>query len=165
MKVAVRSGDIGAVEADALITAINSSRAGFGGIDGVIMRRSGTHFHAHAAKRHLEDGDAFLVAGPPAPGSFRHVVFVVDDLKRPLAHIVLAGLQVATHAKCKTVSMPAIRMGVMRGMFERSDAVAAAELAFGIREFTRNPGSVKELNVVVYQDPAVFAFLSESLTE
>jgi hypothetical protein len=134
-----------------------------------VILRCSRHFHTQAARRPLEDGDAFLVAGPPTPGSFRHVVFVVDDLKCPLAHIVLAGLRAAASAGCKRVSMPAIRMGVMRGVVERSDAEAATEaateLAFGIREFSRNPGCVNELTVVVYQDPAVLALLSESLIQ
>lgn len=157
MAISVRSGDIAAVEADALITAINSGGTWFGGIDRVIVRRSGGHFHNEAASRILVDGDAFLVAGPPAPGSFRNVVFVVDDLKRPLQDIVLAGLRAAASAGCETVSLPAIRMGVMQGVVERSKEEAAASLVAGVNDFTREADRELDVTIVVYNDPEAVA--------
>lgn len=50
MKTHVIEGDVSKVQADALITAINSGGMWFGGIDGVINRSAGNLFHSQAAK-------------------------------------------------------------------------------------------------------------------
>ena len=50
IKVNVVDGDIAAVPAQVLITAVNSGGMWFGGIDGVIMRAAGDQFHGQAAE-------------------------------------------------------------------------------------------------------------------
>src|SRR3990167_1163934 len=110
--ISVVSGDIARVKADALITAINSGGAWFGGIDGVISRAAGDLFHAQAgAAMPLTDGQTVVAHsnGRAHKGAFTNVVFVVDDLRRPLREVVQSGLRAAADAGAQSVSLPTIR--------------------------------------------------------
>ena len=165
MKISVTSGDISRTPSDALITAINSGGAWFGGIDGVIMRAAGPMFHDQASRAMpLEDGKAVIAKGGQHDGSFRNVVFVVDDLQRPLREIVLAGLLGAESAGFATVTLPTIRMGVMLGVVEKSLDEALSEMAAGVKAFlTKQPKAVQSITFVVYNDPPTELLLRTAL--
>lgn len=167
--VSVVPGDIAQTKADALITAINSGGLWYGGIDGVIQRTSGDYFHRQAAAQMpLEDGQAIVARCNPALGnsnSYRHVVFVVDDLRRRLAEIVYAGLEAASDAGFNTVSLPTIRMGVMLGVVERSVGQAVVEMSRGVSQFLKQhpDTSLTSITFVVYNDPATEQLLRSAL--
>lgn len=165
LDIQVIGGDIASVEADALITAINSEGAWFGGIDGVIQRSAGNMFHTQAASRELTDGVAFgTVSLRSHPGFFRNVVFVVDDLRQPLRNIVKAGLNEADDMGCKTVTLPTIRMGVMLGVVEKGRFEAIHEMVEGIRAFEANGyNHLEKITFVVYNDPSTEALLRKEL--
>lgn len=157
VRVLALSGDIARVKADALITAINSSGVWLGGIDGVIGRVAGDLFHAQAAAlKPLQDGQTIVArSGQHAhSGAFTNVVFVVDDLEKPLRTIVHNGLKAASDAGFKTVTLPTIRMGMMLGEVEKSADEAVREMAAGVSEFlTGNPETpLKTIAFVVYND-------------
>lgn len=118
MKVSVIDGDVTAVPAQVLITAINSGGMWFGGIDGVIMRTAGAQFHGQAAEalRRADRSAKTIVAKQLGwyHGRFADVIFVIDDLDEPLNVVVRRGLTAASDAGYQTVSMPLIRFGVMR---------------------------------------------------
>jgi O-acetyl-ADP-ribose deacetylase (regulator of RNase III) len=156
MDVRVRGGDIASVDADALITAINSAGMWFGGIDGVIQRAAGNMFHGQATGRDLVDGTAFAVtATGPHDGKFQNVVFVVDDLQQPLHDIVMAGLKAADEAGYKSVTLPTIRMGVMLGVVEKSVQEAFREMRMGVKTAQRELKNLETVTFVVYGDPGL----------
>jgi len=165
-KINVVSGDIARVKADALITAINSGGMWFGGIDGVIQRAAGNLFHQQAAKAALVDGKAVVARGNNnSVAHFKNVVFVVDDLQRPLHEIVLAGLSAADDAGFATVSLPTIRMGVILGVVEKTPQEAVGEMAQGVSMFlAKNPKAVKDITFVVYNDAELERLLANTLT-
>jgi len=118
----VMSGDIARVPADALITAINSGGVWFGGIDAVIQRNAGSHFHEQALKAMpLRHGQTVIASGSDEQrDAFKNVVFVVDDLKGPLSDTIYAGLKAASDAGFTSVTLPTIRMGLALGRVEKS---------------------------------------------
>lgn len=156
-KVSIVSGDITRVKADALITAINSGGMWFGGIDGAINRAAGNFFHSQASKvMPLTDGQTVVAHsnGRAHDGAFTNVVFVVDDLQRPLHEIIQSGLQAASDAGFKSASLPTVRMGVMLGVVEKSTKEAVDEMAKGVKKFlATNPSTQLEgITFVVYND-------------
>lgn len=167
VSVSVVSGDIAQVKADALITAINSGGAWFGGIDGVIMRAAGDLFHRWAASAvPLTDGETIVARsnGQVHRGAFTNVVFVVDDLKRSITEVIYAGLEAADKAGFASVTLPTIRMGVMLGVVEKSAEEAVVGMGVAIRNFLkRGPTSIKTITFVVYNDPKTQAMLQKAL--
>lgn len=159
----VVSGDIGRVEVDAIIAPINSGGAWFGGIDGVIQRAAGGHFHGQAAKQKLKDGVTVVATGTESnKGRFNNVVFVVDDLLRPLSEIIDLGLRAADDAGFKTISLPTVRMGVMAGLRESKDEAIKA-IASTAKKFMETAKFVKTINIVVYNDEDTVKALNEAL--
>ncbi len=157
-RIAVSSGDIAQVPADALITAINSGGMWAGGIDGVIARNAGKSFHAQAAAAMpLQHGQVVVAKGNGENrGAFKNVVFVIDDLRGRLSDIVYNGLVGASKAGYASVTLPTIRMGVMLGVVEKSTAEAVNEMVDAVRRFNvDNPQtSIKTITFVVYNDAA-----------
>ena len=147
-------GDITQIEADAMITAINSGGMWFGGLDGAIQRSSGSMFHGQAqAAMPLTDGQ---VVYAPEQGShngrFNAVLFVVDDLRKPLYDLVTIALEGAMRRELTSVNIPTLRTGVMAGVVEpRNEALIS--LANAINDFVeKNPGKLDEINIVVYSN-------------
>lgn len=168
MEVRVLEGDIASIEADALITAINSGGMWFGGIDRVIADVAGDMFHSQAAQRFIDlvDG-ATIVASATCPhsGRFDNVVFVVDDLQRPLHDIVMAGLRAADKAGFKSVTLPTIRMGVMLGAVENSTEEAVREMALGVKASVRSLKNLESVTFVVYANPVTADLLRTALSD
>ena len=166
MEYIIQSGDIAKVEADALITAINSGGLWFGGIDRVIQGVAGNLFHNQAKKANpLTDGKAIIaMRGNTAHrGAFTNVVFVVDDLQQPLRNIIYAGLRAASNSGFKTVTLPAIRMGVMLGVVEHSKQEAVDEMIAGIKKFQQERSDgLKRITLVVYGDTETEKLLSDA---
>jgi O-acetyl-ADP-ribose deacetylase (regulator of RNase III) len=134
-KVEILGGDIRPVEADALITAINSGKMWFGGIDGAIQSVAGNMFHEQAAREQLSNLKTVVARGGKHRGGFKNVVFVVDDLKSPLRLVIMAGLAAADNAGFATVSIPGIRLGVMLGIVEKTLEEAYAEMNAGVLQY------------------------------
>lgn len=176
MDVKVFEGDIAQVESDALVTAVNSEGAWYGGIDGVIQRAAGSWFHLQAKDVMTGDpsfsslhkqGKTILARGSSERnrGRFRNVVFVIDDLEGPLSQVVQNGLKTASDAGFTSVSLPTIRMGVMLGAVEKSVEEAVGQMREGVVAFMRdNPNTkLSSITFVVYDDPATADLLREEL--
>jgi O-acetyl-ADP-ribose deacetylase (regulator of RNase III) len=166
-RVDVLSGDITQVNADGLITAINGAGMWFGGIDGAIQRSAGNMFHAQAsAAMPLSDGQVlFAPALHSHNGRFGGVVFLVDNLERPLSELVLAGLQEAERQGLARISLPTLRTGVMAGVHETIDE-ALNEMAVAVREFVASdPVNVHVISFVVYNDSASERVLKRALRQ
>ncbi len=168
VSVSVVSGDIAKVNADALITAINSGGLWFGGIDGVINRVAGNLFHSQAAKAMpLIDGQTVVAYryGNSHRGAFANVVFVIDDLERPLHEVVYSGLRAASDAGFKSVSLPTIRMGVMLGNVEKGTKEAVREMTDGVTKFLSENANtpLESITFVVHNDKEVQFLLQSAL--
>jgi O-acetyl-ADP-ribose deacetylase (regulator of RNase III) len=166
LDVTVSSGDITRVSCDGLITAINGGGMWFGGIDGAIQRSAGNMFHAQAAERMpLTDGD--VVYAPASDGHrvvFGSVIFVIDELQKPLREVVLAGLQEAEKRQLGVVTLPLLRTGVMAGAYEKTVEAALDETAVAIKQFMASkPQYVRELRVIVFNDAPSVSYLNDAL--
>ena len=166
MTVQVIAGDIAKIPADAIITAINSDGAWYGGIDGVLKRAAGDHFHARAsAAMPLEDGMTVVAPGGNVTSlPFQNVVFVIDDLKQPLGNIIFLGLKAARDAGFKAVTLPTIRMGVMLGVVEKNRLDTVSAMVNGVRRFLESGGGL-DITFVVYSDKETEALLSVAASQ
>ncbi|NCU38168.1 hypothetical protein EOL96_03895 [Candidatus Saccharibacteria bacterium] len=153
-KINVVDGDITQIKTDALITAINSGGLWFGGLDGAIQRSSGSMFHAQAqAAMPLTDGRVVYAPEQSAHnGKFNAVLFIVDDLRRPLYALVTLALEAAVQHGVTSVNIPTIRTGVMAGTYEpRSQALN--DLGQAVNDFVKkNPDKLDTVNIVVYSN-------------
>jgi len=165
MKTTVVEGNIVERKTDALITAVNSGGMWFGGIDRAIQQVAGDEFHSKLArhKDSLSDGIAVIChnnSDKILP--FNHVIFVVDDLKQPLSGIIIAGLKAANRREYKVVTIPAIRTGVMKGIYEKTDQEVADQYKIALDHC--NDMSVC-LEIVVYNNPVFTKLLRNTLTK
>jgi len=166
LNVRVKGGNIAALPANGLITAINSDGMWFGGIDGAIQGVAGPMFHMQAERRMpLSDGEVvFAPALDGHAGLFGSVIFVVDDLQQPLQEIVLAGLQEAERQHLATVTLPSLRTGVMCGVYEPTVEAALDQTVTAIERFREaQPQHVTQLTVVVFNDVPSERYLAERL--
>jgi O-acetyl-ADP-ribose deacetylase len=161
-------GDIAQVPANAMITAINSGGAWFGGIDGVIQRAAGMMFHQQVAETLPLNHCDTVVARKKAAhrGKFGDVVFVIDDLQSPLSKVVYAALKAASDAGYQSVSLPAIRTGVMLGTVEPNASAAAVELLRGLAKFfDEHPDSpIQNIVFVIFRQPDVLKELDANMS-
>lgn len=162
--VRVQLGDITRVPADGLITAVNSEGFWAGGVDGAIGRAGGGQFHSQAQVLiGQQDGQVKIAeTQQPHQGAFKNVVFVVDDLKLPLYDILSAGLNAADQAGHKSVSIPAMRLGVMKNV-GGTPQEKVADMARAVRDFQARAQSVKEINFVIYGDAETAKALEQAL--
>ena len=169
-KVFVESGDIAQIQADVLITAINSQGIWSGGIDNVIYQVAGNFFHSYALKKMpLKDGQTILALGKgyKHSGLFSNVIFVVDDLKKPLHEIIYAGLKTCSDAGFKTVLIPTIRMGVMLGVVEKNKHSTITRLHQGVWNFfaMNKDHNLEKITFVVYNDTDTELLLKQLIYE
>jgi O-acetyl-ADP-ribose deacetylase (regulator of RNase III) len=165
VEVKIIEGDITQVKSGALITAINAGGAWWGGIDGAIQRVANGLFHGQAAAAMpLSDGETVFAKGN---GSvlFDNVIFAVDCLERPLSEVIYSALIKAESEKISSVTVPSIRMGVMRGVVEKTDNEAIEQLALGVESFRlqRKPVHLKTITFVIYDDVALIGHMKEGL--
>jgi O-acetyl-ADP-ribose deacetylase (regulator of RNase III) len=161
------SGDITRTEqVDAIVTLINSGGAWFGGVDGAIQRIAGGQYHARAAVELNRGGlrNGMVVIAKESErhsGSFKDVIFVVDDLESPLNELVLTALTAAEDAGYSKVAMPLMRTGVMLGVVERTVEVVVQRMRQGIRNFwLKYPDSKLEIVIVVFGDKEAVRLLN-----
>ncbi len=172
IKIVVMHGDITMVKADALITAINSSRRWLGGIDGAIQGVAGNYYHAQAsAKRALYNLQTIVARGHRNHhnGGFDNVVFVVDDLQSPLRNVISEGLEAADADGMETVLIPAIRTGVMLGVREGCLEQVVFEYIHGIEQYIIRTASIgdkpniKAIAFVIYKNQQLEDILNKAL--
>ncbi|MBT5023073.1 hypothetical protein HOK51_08215 [Candidatus Woesearchaeota archaeon] len=163
-------GDLTQVPVDAIMTAINSGAMWFGGIDGAIQRAAGTRYHDQAMQnmplKNLDVVDAKGDSDNHA-GMFDNVIFVVDNLESSLDQVVYKGLEAAHNIGYETLAVPAIRMGVMQGVVEKTPEETVRKIGEGVLNFLEVYGdktSLKELTFVVYNDPNSQRLISEGIS-
>jgi O-acetyl-ADP-ribose deacetylase (regulator of RNase III) len=163
-KISLIRGDISQVPAQAMIAPINAGGMWFGAIDGVIQRNAGGQFHNQIClpKQHLDT----IVARKKTPhhAMFQDVLFVIDELQGPLHEVIYAALEAAGKAGYTSVSLPAIRTGVMLGVVEKDAKQAVVELLAGITDYYEdNPDSMlNSITFVIYDGGEVLKLLQNS---
>lgn len=162
--VTVTLGDITRKPADALILGINSDGLWAGGVDRAIYASSGNQFHQQArALLGLPDGEVVVAKTlRPHDGAFDHVVFVVDNLQVPLYQILTAGLRAADLAGFGSVTIPALRMGVMRDLGGPPEE-KVREMAQAVLDFQREARHVRNIDFVIYGEPVTLEALRAEL--
>jgi O-acetyl-ADP-ribose deacetylase (regulator of RNase III) len=150
------SGDITKIDADCIITPINSQKNWDGGIDRAIYAVAGEMYHDQIRKTHLENLFSAVVLGSRKThrGKFDHVVFVVDDLRLKAREVINKGLETANGAGFEAVLIPAIRTGVFLGIIERTPDEIANEYILGILRFLRNnrDSGIRNIKLVIFRN-------------
>ena len=162
--VKVQLGDITCVPAEGLITAVNSEGMWGGAIDRAIYGAAGQQYHRSARMLLGRSDGRTLVARPQHDheGAFGNVVFVVDDLRIPLYEILTAALRAADEAGLSSVTIPAMRMGVMMSM-GGSPEEKIADMAWAALDFQEKAKNLKSLTFVIYGDPVTCEALKREI--
>ncbi len=146
----VEQGDIARVPAQAIVTTIDSAKNWRGPTDHAISGVAGGQYHAQALwqaeQAPLYDGQILLANRmQPHGGAFEKVLFLVDDLKRPVGDVVSAGLLEADRLKLNSVTLPPLRPDQPGS----TEAVASA-----IKRFSQaQPVHLRQVTVVVSDNP------------
>jgi O-acetyl-ADP-ribose deacetylase (regulator of RNase III) len=166
-RVSVTCGDITRVTGDAVMTLINSRKNNwYGGVDLALKRVAGERYYEQAAREAdrggLRDSQVVIASGSAQQhqGAFDHVVFVVNDLVRPLGDLVVAGIAAAA-AGIRRIALPAMRTGVMLGSYEPTVLAAAREMHRGVNQFFAQGGPV--MAIVVYHNSLAQEALQQEL--
>ena len=157
----VGEGDITKFQVDAIVNAANASLLGGGGVDGAIHRAAGPELLAACEKLNgCATGDAKATPGFRLPAKWVfHAVGPVwhgggrgeDEL---LASCYRRCMELAREHKATSVAFPAISTGVYGYPLEEAARIAVRE----IREFLEQPGSVKDVRVILFGQEALRAF-------
>ena len=84
------------------------------------------------------------------------MVFVIDDLEGPVDEIIYNGLVAASKKGFASVTLPAVRMGVMLGKVEKTPVETVRKIGEGLNRFIDDYGettTIKKVTFVVYNDP------------
>lgn len=172
VNVRVVKGDLMKTPAKALMLNINSGGMGAwnGKVDRVIMGTAGLGYHQQLDRNLNKFGDlkTFVAKGKKQQGrtDFEHVVFVGDNWRSPLKKVVCNGLECANTAGYNNISMPAMRMGLMRGVVERTIQETANAMVQGIQKFAAKHSSgtaVRNVTIVVHRNQDTIDALNSAL--
>ncbi len=157
-KIQVVEGDITQIPADALMTAINSERMWYGGIDRAIQRVAGDMYHSQANKISCLNNLQTIIAKGTGKhrGQFRDVVFVVDDVISSLNKVIYNGLEAANTQGYESLLIPTIRMGVASNIMENTPEEAIEEMINGLNNFKdkySTKTNLSDIKIVVYKNP------------
>ena len=146
MKLHLVTGDITALEVDAIVNAANTSLLGGGGVDGAIHRAAGPELLAECRTLHgCPTGQAKATKGYRLPANYViHTVGPVwhgggrgePDL---LASCYRTCLTRALELNCRTVAFPAISTGVYHYPPQEAAAIAVAECRRFLMEHPDGP--------------------------
>lgn len=171
MKVGVVYGDITTdFPVNAIATLINSWEWWFSGVDNSIRRVAGNQFHMQAQRvlenAGLEDGQVIIAEKIyPHSGSFNDIIFVVDDFKNPLSHLVYRTLHAARERSYKTIALPVMRSGVAMGIMGKSMLELTQELVKGLELFNQKyPNYPIQVIIVSYHDLDAKEYIETLLT-
>lgn len=171
IKLSVILGDITQTPVDAIMTAINSEGLWYGGVDRAIQRVAGNMYHSQAnARMPLKNLDVVVAKGDRREhtGQFGSVIFVVDDLISPVSEAVYTGLEAAHNSEYRRLAIPAVRMGVMAGVVEKTPQETVEGIVTGISNFLYRHGDttkLEELTFVIYNDGQALGYLQHGFRQ
>jgi O-acetyl-ADP-ribose deacetylase len=166
-RLSLYQGDLTLAEVDAIVNAANSGLLGGGGVDGAIHRGGGPEILAACkrirAEQHpdgLPTGQAVLTpAGRLAAKWVIHTVGPVYsrslEVPRLLAACHETSLSVARAHALTTVAFPAISTGIYGYPLDEAAPIALGTVA---RILSDDPGSLRDVRFVLFDEAAVAAF-------
>lgn len=159
-KISIVSGNLMEQEVEAIVTCVNSEKMWFGGIDRAIFGVAGGFYHSQIDDENLFDGNVYFASGDRLEhnGNFNHVVFIIDDLKRPTAELVKLALEKIKEQNLEKVAFAALRTGVMRDAVEPV-ADTVSQLVSSLKECEENI----DFSIVVYHDPEILDLFEKEL--
>ena len=146
MKLHLVTGDITALEVDAIVNAANESLLGGGGVDGAIHRAAGPELLAECRTLHgCPTGQAKATKGYRLPA--KYVIHTVGPVWHGggrgepdlLASCYRTSLTRALELNCLTVAFPAISTGVYHYPPQEAAAIAVAECRRFLMEHPDGP--------------------------
>ena len=160
-RLALRLGDITALDADAIVNAANSRLAGGGGVDGAIHRAAGAARLQDACRAIIREigslppGEAVITPGFNLPA--KHIIHTVGPIWRGGAHgepallrnAYLNSLELAHEHDIRTIAFPAISCGVYGYPVEDAARIALTALKEGLEA-----GLVAEASMVLHDRSA-----------
>ena len=168
VKLTLKQGDITLQDTDAIVNAANSSLMGGGGVDGAIHRAGGPAILEECRQivaQHgpLPTGKAAITTGGNLKARF--VIHTVGPVWRAgkrneprlLASAYRESLSVAAAKKLTSISFPSISTGVYGYPV---DAAAGIALKTVTSFLTQNPGTIKEVTFVLYNQPTFDSYKS-----
>lgn len=156
MKLHLVTGDITALEVDAIVNAANTSLLGGGGVDGAIHRAAGPELLAECRTLHgCPTGQAKATKGYRLPA--KYVIHTVGPVwyggkkgePELLASCYRNALTQALELNCRTVAFPAISTGVYHYPPQEAAAIAATEC----RRFLTDHPDGPEITFVCFSAP------------
>jgi O-acetyl-ADP-ribose deacetylase (regulator of RNase III) len=163
-------GDITTFKVDAIVNAANSSLMGGGGVDGAIHRAGGPAILEECKKivakqGRLPTGQAVITTGGNLPAKYViHTVgpiyskskVVSSKLKVELRSCYIESLKLAAAKGLKSIAFPSISTGAYR--YPLSEAAPIAVQA--VKDFLKEPSSIKEVHFVLFNDTTYEAYLN-----
>ena len=124
------------------------------------MSVAGGQYHEQAqALLGQEDGQVLIASTTePHSGAFEKVVFVVDNMALPLYDILSAGLEAAEEAGLVSVTVPAMRLGVLLNAGGSPES-KLADMVRAVNEFRGKARSMRLISFVIFRDPDTFEAL------
>jgi len=154
----VEGGEIGDMEADALVAPIDQFGIQcYGCLDGVIKSFAQEQYHAQVRrpKAYCHAETRIAVRKNPHKGKFRDVIFVIDNLNGGTHDMVVAMLAAANAARYAKIAMLAFRTGRALGNGVQDDYVKSSrdtQRALSRFEMICSHPSIKELTIIVRVD-------------
>ncbi|MDR1626986.1 MAG: O-acetyl-ADP-ribose deacetylase [Spirochaetia bacterium] len=164
----VETGDITALEIDAIVNAANSSLMGGGGVDGAIHSAGGPEILRECKKLRQEDWPEGLPTGKAAITGggrlkARHVIHTVGPVWHGgsrgedglLADAYRNSLRLAEEKNLSSIAFPAISTGIYGFPRDRAAGIVAGLL----KEYFEGTPGLKEIRLVFFSKQDADAFL------
>lgn len=169
MEIKFIKGDITGQKVDAIVNAANSSLMGGGGVDGAIHRAGGPKILEECKEivekqGRLPTGQAVITTGGDLPAKYvihtvgpiynSHQSPVTSRQAEQLRSCYVESLQLAAEKGLKSIAFPSISTGAYR--YPLAEAAPIAIQA--VKDFLKEPSSIKEVYFVLFNNAAYEAY-------
>lgn len=168
MPVKVLSGELTRLpeNMDAIIVLLNLKRNKVEGVHEEIIKIAGQQYHNQAIEfltqnTKASDYQTIIAKGREEHGgSFRNVIFVIDNLDTSLDQILLSALEQAEKEGYRTVALNLLRLGEKLGSYEQTVTGSILGIHEGVNKFRRKfKTSNMNIYIVVSRNPSAMKIL------